>query len=301
MARALADAELPKAVAPAMTGGIAELAAGWILEGRAAQLPELSAPLIEVLLTPSLGVAAAVRAADAVLRDDQADERLDDRRRMIDAFAEAVARDGLAAVRLSDVAQAEGIELDAANALFTDELDCATKALDEWASQLVIISAGAFLAAAGDPPLAAHRALEAALGHIARTPAVAALAVSDDQRLATAVTALRQRYIALFFQLVAGQVPAAEQQRAPAARRAGAVARRPAGDAAPLRPAGPDRRAAARAAGAEPAGVDAVLRRRRSASRGRAVGRRLGLALSDRSPRRSGAVDVPRWRARCVT
>jgi AcrR family transcriptional regulator len=212
VARALADAKLPKAVAPAMTGGIAELAAGWILDGRAAQLPELSAPLIEVLLTPSVGVAAAVRAADAVLRDAEPDERLDDRRRMIDAFAEAVARDGLAAVRLSDVAQAESIELDTVNALFADELDCATKALDEWASRLVIISAGAFLSAVGDPPLAAHRALEAALGHIARTPAVAALAVSDDQQLATAVTTLRQRYIALFFQLVAGQVPVTEQQ-----------------------------------------------------------------------------------------
>ena len=212
VARALADTKLPKAVAPAMTGGIAELAAGWILDGRAAQLPELSAPLIEVLLTPSVGVAAAVRAADAVLRDTETDERLDDRRRMIDAFAEAVARDGLNAVRLSDVAQAEGIELDTVNALFADELDCATKALDEWASRLVIISAGAFLSAAGDPPLAAHRALEAALGHLAHTPAVAALAVSDDPQLATAVTALRHRYIALFFQLVAGQVPATEQQ-----------------------------------------------------------------------------------------
>ncbi len=212
VARALGETALPKVVAPAMTGGIAELAAGWILEGRAAQLPELRGPLIEVVLTPSLGVAAAVRAAEEALRDADDDERHDDRRRLIDAFAEAVARDGLAATRLSDVAQAEGIELDVANALFTDELDCATKALDGWASQLVIIAAGAFLAAAGDPPLAAHRALEAALGHIARTPAVAALAVSDDTRLATAVATLRERHIALFLQLVAGQVPPAQQQ-----------------------------------------------------------------------------------------
>jgi AcrR family transcriptional regulator len=214
VARALADAKLPKAVAPAMTGGIAELAAGWIAEGRAAQLPELRGPLIEVLLTPSLGVAAAARAAEQALREADGDERQDDRRRLIDAFAEAVARDGLAATRLSDVAQAEGIELDVANALFTSELDCATKALDEWAGQLVIIAAGAFLAAAGDPPLAAHRALEAALGHIARTPAVAALAVSDDQQLATAAATLRGRHMALFFQLIAGQIPPA-QQRAP--------------------------------------------------------------------------------------
>jgi AcrR family transcriptional regulator len=212
MARALSGTQLPKPVAPAMTSGIAELAASWILEGRAAQLPELRGPLIEVVLTPSLGVAAAVRAAEEALRDTADDERRDDRRRLIDAFAEAVARDGLGATRLSDVAQAEGIELDVANALFTDELDCATKALDEWASQLVIIAAGAFLASAGDPPLAAHKALEAALRHIARTPAVAALAVSDDQQLATAATMLRERHIALFFQLIAGQVPPAQQQ-----------------------------------------------------------------------------------------
>ncbi|HEX5925268.1 MAG TPA: TetR/AcrR family transcriptional regulator [Baekduia sp.] len=212
VARALGDTELPKTVAPAMTGGIAELAAGWILEGRAAQLPELRGPLIEVVLTPSLGVAAAVRAAEEALREADGDERHDDRRRLIDAFADAVARDGLTATKLSDVAQAEGIELDVANTLFTDELDCATKALDAWAGQLVIIAAGAFLAAAGDPPLAAHRALEAALDHMARTPAIAALAVSDDQRLATAAATLRERHIALFLQLVAGQVPPAQQQ-----------------------------------------------------------------------------------------
>jgi AcrR family transcriptional regulator len=214
VARALADDRLPKVVAPAMTGGIAELAAGWVLDGRAAQLPELGAPIVEVLFAPSLGVAAAVRAAEEALRKTEGDERHDDRRRLIDAFAEAVARDGLAATRLSDVAQGAGIELDIASALFSTELDCATKALDDWASQLVIIAAGAFLAAAGDPPLAAHRALEAALGHIARTPAVAALAVSDDQQLATAAATLRRRHMALFFQLIAGQVPPTEQ-RAP--------------------------------------------------------------------------------------
>jgi AcrR family transcriptional regulator len=212
--RALADAKTAKSVAAAMTGGIAELAAGWILEGRAAQLPELATPLIELLLAPSLGVAAAARAATDALRETEDDERGDDRRRLMDAFAEAVARDGLAATRLSDVAQAQGIELDVAGALFANELDCATKALDEWASQLVIISAGAFLAAAGDPPLAAHRALEAALGHIARTPAVAALAVSDHQQLATAASTLRTRHMALFFSLIAGQVPPT-QQRSP--------------------------------------------------------------------------------------
>jgi AcrR family transcriptional regulator len=208
---ALADPGLPKLLPAAMVAGIADLTAGWVLEGRTAQLPDLTAALIEVILTPTLGLPAAARAADAAVRPPDLDTADDDRQRLIDAFADAVARDGLAATRLADVAQEAGIELDVTRALFVDELDCATKALDGWAGQLVVIAAGAFLAAAGDPPLAAHRALEAVLGHIARAPAVSALAVSDDPRLAQITTALRERYIALFLQLVAGQVPAAGQ------------------------------------------------------------------------------------------
>jgi AcrR family transcriptional regulator len=212
---ALTGPELPKLLPTAMIGGLAELAAGWVLEGRAAQLPDLTAAVIEVILTPTLGLDRAVRAANtAVYGGAPTAAEHDDRQRLIDAFAEAVARDGLRATRLADVAQEAGIELDVANALFDDELDIATKALDAWAGQLVIIAAGAFLSAAADPALAAHRALEAALWHIARTPAVAALAVSDDPDLSRAASALRERYIALFFQLIAGQVPVAEQ-RAP--------------------------------------------------------------------------------------
>ena len=215
IAPALTGPDLPKLLPTAMIGGLAELAAGWVLEGRTAQLPDLTAAVIEVILTPTLGLDRAVRAANtAVYGGVPTAAEHDDRHRLIDAFAEAVARDGLRATRLADVAQEEGIELDVANALFDDELDIATKALDAWAGQLVIIAAGAFLSSAGDPPLAAHRALEAALWHIARTPAVAALAVSDDPELARAASGLRERYIALFFQLIAGQVPVAEQ-RAP--------------------------------------------------------------------------------------
>jgi AcrR family transcriptional regulator len=214
IAPALTGPGLPKLLPTAMIGGLAELAASWVLEGRTAQLPDLTAAVIEVILTPTLGLESAVRAANAAVYGAPTAAEHDDRHRLMDAFAEAVARDGLRATRLADVAQEAGVELDVAGALFDDELDIATKALDAWAGQLVIIAAGAFLSCAGDPPLAAHRALEAALWHIARTPAVAALAVSDDPELSRATTVLRQRYIALFFQLIAGQVPVAEQ-RAP--------------------------------------------------------------------------------------
>jgi AcrR family transcriptional regulator len=215
LTRALAGpADQPKLLPLAMAAGIAELAAGWVIAGRTAQLPALQAPLVELILTPALGLPAAGRAADSGSRAAPAGTGIDDRRRLMDAVAETAQREGLEAAGLSDVAQRAGVELDVAHTLFTDELDVAVQALDAWAGQLVVVAAGAFLGAAGDPPLAAHQALQAAVSHIARTPALAALAVSDDPALAQAVSGLRERYIALFFSLIAGQVPATEQ-RAP--------------------------------------------------------------------------------------
>jgi AcrR family transcriptional regulator len=213
-AGATAGPDVPKALPGAMVAGVAELVAGWVLDGRATQLPELRAPLVEIILTPPLGLAAAARAADAGTGAGvgaSTTTTRDDRHLLMDAFAAAVARDGLSATRLSDVAQQAGVELDVARALFTDERDCATQALNAWAGRLVVVAAGAFLTAAGDPPLAAHRALEAALTYIAGTPDLAALVVTDEPDLIPAVSAMRDRYISLFFQLVAVQVPAADQ------------------------------------------------------------------------------------------
>jgi AcrR family transcriptional regulator len=203
---------LPKSLPGAMVAGIAELAAGWVLDGRATQLPELRAALVEIILTPPLGLAAAARAADAGAGAAEPTTARDDRHLLMDAFAQAVACDGLSATRLSDVAQQAGVELDVAQALFTDELDCAAQALNAWAGRLVVLAAGAFLTAAADPPLAAHRALEAALAYISRTPALAALVVTDEPGLIPAVTAMRDRYISLFFQLIAVQVPVGDQE-----------------------------------------------------------------------------------------
>jgi AcrR family transcriptional regulator len=212
LARAAGGSEPARVLPIALVGGLTELVAEWMLDGRTAELPALAPPAIEVILTPLLGLPAAARVADAGVAEPEQAVRSDDRRRLMDAFAEAVARDGFDATRLSDVAQQAGVELDVANTLFRDELDCATQALGWWAGRLVMISAGAFLGAADDPPLAAHRALEAALRHIARTPAFAALAVNDDPDLATVALALRKRYVALFFQLIAGQIPAGDLQ-----------------------------------------------------------------------------------------
>jgi AcrR family transcriptional regulator len=205
---------LPSLLPLALVAGIAELAADWVLEGRAAQLPQLTAPLIELILTPALGLSAAAEAADVYARRADPGLAPDDRRRLMDAFAQTAAHHGLHATTMPDVAQQAGVELDVAYALFEDEHELATQALDTWASQLMVVAAGAFLEAASDPPLAAHRALQAALDHIARTPARSALAVSDDPQLAKIASALRRRYIALFFELIAGHV-AVDEQLAP--------------------------------------------------------------------------------------
>jgi AcrR family transcriptional regulator len=205
---------LPALLPMALIAGIAELTAGWVLDGDASQLPQLTAPLIELILTPALGLSAAAEAADAYTRRTDPGLVRDDRRRLMDAFAQLAARHGLQQTTMAEVAQQAGVELDAANALFEDEHDLATQALDTWASQLMVLAAGAFLEAASDPPLAAHRALQAALDHIARTPARSALAVSDDPQLAKIAAALRRRYITLFFELIAGHV-AVDEQLAP--------------------------------------------------------------------------------------
>jgi AcrR family transcriptional regulator len=212
--RAAGDRSKQSAIVPfALVGGIVSLIAGWVIDGRASELGDLTPALVEVVFVPLFGSTAAREAATGLGAPDP-DTTADARRVVMDAFAEAVARDGFAATRLSDVAQRAGIELDVASALFTDELDCVTQVLDAWAGQLVVIAAGAFLAAANDPPLAAHRALEAAIGHLARTPTVAAMVVTDGPELVPVIAALRDRYISLFFQLIAGQV-AAIDQRAP--------------------------------------------------------------------------------------
>lgn len=201
--------ELPPVVPLAVVGGVASLVADWVADGRIEELRALAPQLVETILTPTIGAPAVAELVAAERRELTVN---DERERLMVAFADAVSSRGLRASRLSDVAQALGIELDVVNGLFADEVDCATQAVDAWGGQLVVISAGAFLAAAGDAPLAASRALEAALQHIVRTPSVAALAVTEDPDLAPALADLRTRFVSLFFQLIAGQVGTTEQQ-----------------------------------------------------------------------------------------
>jgi AcrR family transcriptional regulator len=216
IAGAAGDRELPAIVPPAMVGGIVSLVGGWVVEDRTADLADLTPALVEILFVPLFGSSAAHAATRRLGAGAAAGiaQPADDELRLMDAFARAVVADGLAATRLSDIAQREAIELDTVRALFGDELDCATQALDVWTGQLAAAAAGAYLSAALDPPLAAHRALDAALTHIAGTPALSALAVTDDPEIFSIVGKLRARYATLFLQLIGGQLPAGDA-RAP--------------------------------------------------------------------------------------
>jgi AcrR family transcriptional regulator len=217
IAGAAGERELPAIVPLAMVGGIVSLVGGWIVEDRTADLADLTPALVEILFVPLFGsraARAATRRLGAAGVGAAAAQPADDELRLMDAFARAVVADGLAATRLTDVAEREAIDLDTVHALFDDELDCATQALDVWTGQLVAAAAGAYLSAALDRPLAAHRALDAVLTHVAHTPALSALAVNDDPAIVTVVAKLRSRYAALFLELVAGQLPAADA-RAP--------------------------------------------------------------------------------------
>ncbi|MET0602886.1 MAG: TetR/AcrR family transcriptional regulator [Baekduia sp.] len=218
IAGAAGKRELPAIVPLAMVGGIVNLVGGWIVEDRTAELTDLTPALVEVLFVPLFGASTARsamrRAASAASGPGAAPA--DDELRLMDAFARAVVADGLAATRLADIAAREEIPVETVTGLFDDELDCATQALDVWTGQLVAGAAGAYLSAALDPPLAAHRALEAALTHVAHTPALSALAVNDDPQIVKIVAGLRARYATLFLELIGGQLPVADP-RAPEA------------------------------------------------------------------------------------
>jgi AcrR family transcriptional regulator len=214
LAGAAGERELPAIVPLAMVGGIVSLVGGWVVEDRTADLADLTPALVEILFVPLFGTDAARAATRQLGVRGAGAQPADDELRLMDAFARAVVADGLAATRLSDVAQREDVELDTVLALFDDELDCATQALDVWTGQLVAAAAGAYLSAILDRPLAAHRALDAVLTHIARTPALSALAVSDEPELVSVVSKLRARYASLFLELVGGQLPTADA-RAP--------------------------------------------------------------------------------------
>jgi AcrR family transcriptional regulator len=207
IAGAAGDRDMPAIVPLAMVGGIVSLVGGWIVEDRTADLADLTPALVEILFVPLFGHSAALAATRRLAADGRDGPPADDELRLMDAFARAVVRDGLAATHLAGIAQQEGIDPDTVHALFDDELDCATQALDVWAGQLVAAGGGAYLSAALDPPLAAHRALKAVLVHIARTPGLSALAVTDDPELVTVVATLRVRYTTLFLELIGGRLP----------------------------------------------------------------------------------------------
>ncbi|HEX5927372.1 MAG TPA: TetR/AcrR family transcriptional regulator [Baekduia sp.] len=214
IAGAAGKRELPAIVPLAMVGGIINLVGGWIVEDRTAELTDLTPALVEVLFVPLFGASAARTAVRRLAAAAGPGAPPDDELRLMDAFARAVVADGLTATRLADIARREEIPLDIVDALFDDELDCATQALDVWTGQLVAAAAGAYLSAALDRPLAAHRALGAALTHIAQTPAISALAVADDPEIVSIVAKLRARYATLFLALIGGQLPPADA-RAP--------------------------------------------------------------------------------------
>ena len=123
-----------------MVGGIVSLVGGWVVEDRTADLADLTPALVEILFVAAVWRERRARRARRLgvgVAPGTAAQPADDELRLMDAFARAVVADGLAATRLADVAQREDIALDTVHALFDDELDCATQALDVWTGQLV--------------------------------------------------------------------------------------------------------------------------------------------------------------------
>jgi AcrR family transcriptional regulator len=200
----------------ALAGGIASLVGAWIVDDRAAELPELAPQLTYVVLTPFLGEARARRETGL---DDQARRHQpavvtagDERQRLIAAFAELTHKIGFGAAKLVDAAAQAGIGRDVALGLFEDEVDLTNQAVDAWAGQMVVNATSAFVSSPTDPAIAAHRALAVALQYMADTPTLTALALLEEPRLAEADLARRERFMHLFFELITDQVPEADNR-----------------------------------------------------------------------------------------
>ena len=266
----------PRLLPTAHDRGLAELAAGWVLDGRAAQLPELHGAADRGHPDPAAG--AGGRGARRRRREPRRAARRPSPRRPPPAHGRL--RRGRGARRPRRDAAVRRRPAGGRRARRRPRALHRRARLRHPGAGRVGRPAGHHRrgrvpAAAGDPPLAAHRALRGGAGpHRPHARRSRRWPSPTTRSWSTAVSALRQRYIALFFQLIAGQVPVAEQ-RAPQPLAALEVVLD--GILATLRRFAQQerhRRAAGRAAGAEPAVPDAVLRRRRGPARRRA-GRRL--------------------------
>ena len=204
------DDDRPEVVSHAIAGGIGAMVAAWVADGRVRELPRLTPHLVYAALAPFVGDVEALQASGLAPVGGPAlpvPEPTDDRGRMLAAFAEVVRERGYERAELADAAARAGVDAGIAQEFFEDEADCALQAIDGWSDRTFAAMSAAFAGAAGDGPLALHRALGAMLEQMASEPAMLHLAVGAVEHLGSRAVTRRTRYVSVFFDFL---TPAAE-------------------------------------------------------------------------------------------
>jgi AcrR family transcriptional regulator len=117
----------------------------------------------------------------------------DERERIVAVFADLVAERGMDGLRLEDLAEPSGLDIETVKGYFPTEDECLLAA-GEIATDYMFRTAGeAFLSTAGDCPLAARAALGAMLEAMASIPSFMHLAVVEYRRAGERAGAVRRR------------------------------------------------------------------------------------------------------------
>lgn len=204
------DDDRPEVVSHAIAGGIGAMVAAWVADGRVRELPRLTPHLVYAALAPFVGDIEALQASGLAPIGGPAlpvPEPTDDRGRVLAAFAEVVRERGYDRAELTDAAARAGVDAGVAQEFFEDEADCALQAIDGWSDRTFAAMSAAFAGAAGDGPLALHRALGAMLEQMASEPAMLHLAVGAVEHLGSRAVTRRTRYVSVFFDFLTPATP----------------------------------------------------------------------------------------------
>ncbi|HEX5926002.1 MAG TPA: TetR/AcrR family transcriptional regulator [Baekduia sp.] len=196
------DDDRPEVVSQAIVGGIGAMVASWVADGRVRELPRLTPHLVYAALAPFVGDVEALQTSGLAPVGGPAlpvPEPTDDRGRVLAAFADVVRERGYERAQLTDAAARAGVDAGIAQEYFEDEADCALQAIDGWSDRTFAAMSAAFAGAAGDGPLALHRALGAMLEQMASEPAMLHLAVGAVEHLGSRAVTRRTRYVSVFF------------------------------------------------------------------------------------------------------
>jgi AcrR family transcriptional regulator len=171
----------PPLVVKGVVAGVARVARVRLLNDRAAELPALTAELLEWMLSYRSSAAATLvdlgsaggQVAPAVV-DAGRRERGDERARILDAAARLAAQEGYASLTTARIAVAAGVSRRRFEAHFEDVRGCFVAAF-EWLTDRALAHATAAGAASPSWAGAVHRALCALCAYVAGDPLFARL------------------------------------------------------------------------------------------------------------------------------